>query len=229
MPVHATPVGYTDRAAFEAAVNALGGTAATVDVDDLVDGTPIPSGTALHDWILLYDFGDVQVEVREAFDPSTLATTSPPNLLGSDDAGILQDGDNIELLSNVFINAIGLSLTTSDTLFSNDIVLSANGLDVGLDPGAVQSTLTDGARVYFCVTNVLDLGVLKAAFFATPPSPNWNPDADFTEDGAINALDLGIMRLTFFGQPGPSGLPNPCDATQSTFSIECKQDEQQSN
>jgi hypothetical protein len=52
--------------------------------------------------------------------------------------------------------------------------------------------------------NSVDLGQLRLAFFATPGSPNWNPNADFNNDGAINVIDLGIMKALFFAPPGPS-------------------------
>ncbi len=66
-----------------------------------------------------------------------------------------------------------------------------------------------------CVVNFVDLSLLEAAFFTTPSSPNWNPDADFTgaggePDGIINFFDLQLMEDRFFTVPGPSGLPNDC-------------------
>lgn len=48
--------------------------------------------------------------------------------------------------------------------------------------------------------NVVDLGLLRTAFFST------GPDADFNGDGIVNVVDLATMRLSFFGAPGPSGL-----------------------
>ncbi|MFK8014699.1 MAG: FG-GAP-like repeat-containing protein [Gammaproteobacteria bacterium] len=48
--------------------------------------------------------------------------------------------------------------------------------------------------------NVVDLGLLRAAFFGT------GPDADFNGDGVVNVVDLGILRASFFGAPGPSGI-----------------------
>ncbi|MEL6215936.1 MAG: thrombospondin type 3 repeat-containing protein, partial [Pseudomonadota bacterium] len=29
-----------------------------------------------------------------------------------------------------------------------------------------------------CAVNAIDLGILRLAFFSTPATPNWNPDAD---------------------------------------------------
>lgn len=56
-----------------------------------------------------------------------------------------------------------------------------------------------------CVTNVVDLGILRQSYFETV-SP-----ADLNGDGVVNVVDLGILRANFFGAPGPSGLPNSCN------------------
>lgn len=50
------------------------------------------------------------------------------------------------------------------------------------------------------VVNAVDLGVLRAVFFAA------DADADLNGDGVVNAIDLGAMRATFFLPPGPSGV-----------------------
>lgn len=63
-----------------------------------------------------------------------------------------------------------------------------------------------------CVSNAVDLGLLRVAFFASDGDPNWNPAADFNGDGTVNVVDLGTLRATFFGAPGPSGLTAECDA-----------------
>lgn len=62
-----------------------------------------------------------------------------------------------------------------------------------------------------CVTNAVDLGLLRLAFFSTPGGANWNGAADFNSDGVVNVVDLGIMRAAFFSPPGPSGLTDLCD------------------
>ena len=53
------------------------------------------------------------------------------------------------------------------------------------------------------VVNVVDLGLLRAAFFSTPGSADWDPDADFNGDDVVNVVDLGTLRQFFFGAPGP--------------------------
>ena len=51
-----------------------------------------------------------------------------------------------------------------------------------------------------CVVNVVDLGLLREAFFSA------DPVADLNSDGVVNVVDLGRMRATFFAAPGPSAL-----------------------
>lgn len=55
-----------------------------------------------------------------------------------------------------------------------------------------------------CLTNVIDLGLLRLGFFGA------DPVLDFSGDGVVNATDLGIMRSMFFSAPGPSALSS-CD------------------
>lgn len=57
-----------------------------------------------------------------------------------------------------------------------------------------------------CVTNVVDLGLLRSLFFSM------NEDADFNGDGMVQIVDLGIMREAFFQPPGPSGLDGACES-----------------
>jgi len=63
-----------------------------------------------------------------------------------------------------------------------------------------------------CVINVLDLGVLRSAFFGNDPL------LDFNSDGIVNIGDLGIMRANFFGAPGPAGMGGGCDVARNADS-----------
>ncbi len=64
-----------------------------------------------------------------------------------------------------------------------------------------------------CAVNFGDLAEFKAAF---TPGP-YDPDADFDGDGFVNFGDLALMKSTFFNGtnpgPGPSGVPNDCEAS----------------
>ncbi|MFK8017763.1 MAG: choice-of-anchor Q domain-containing protein [Gammaproteobacteria bacterium] len=50
------------------------------------------------------------------------------------------------------------------------------------------------------IVNVVDLGLLRVAFFSA------DADADFNGDGVVNTIDLGAMRSLFLMPPGPSGV-----------------------
>ena len=52
-----------------------------------------------------------------------------------------------------------------------------------------------------CTINVVDLGLMRAAFFSD------DPVIDLNTDGVVNVTDLGLLRAVFFSQPGPSGVP----------------------
>ena len=285
----AAPVGYTDRASFDTAVSSIDAASTIVNFDDFDDEVPVPDGAEVDRIIFLYDFGGVELEVRAVDDDTQFDTPSQPFFLGTDDAGVLQDGDDIEFQFDPPQHAFGLYITSADALVDGDVVLSVAGSSVALDADAIEGGLTDGANVYFlgvvgatqaftsvsmttlgsgvflytlddieiavapdadddgaadavdncveranpgqadsdndnignacdadigqpndCQVNVIDLGVLRAAFFGTPDNANWNPDADFNSDNVVNVQDLGILRQLFFGTPGPSALPNDC-------------------
>lgn len=65
------------------------------------------------------------------------------------------------------------------------------------------------------VTNVTDLGLLRAAFFSA------DAVADFNSDGIVNVVDLAVLRTLFFAPPGPAGnaaARNRIDAEQVAYS-----------
>jgi hypothetical protein len=77
------------------------------------------------------------------------------------------------------------------------LVANADQRDTNDDGfGNICDTDIDGD----CVTNFVDLGLLKEVFFLE------DPDSDFDGDGFINFVDLGIMKAAFFAPPGPSGV-----------------------
>lgn len=57
-----------------------------------------------------------------------------------------------------------------------------------------------------CITNAVDLGIMRANFFAAGALAT-----DMNSDGATNVIDLGLLRVAFFAPPGPSGVRNGCD------------------
>lgn len=145
---YAVTTTYTDQASFLAA---LPGPANTLDFDSVAAGTLIPSGTTVGDITFNYNFGGVSMAVTDGNQfggGGPFATTSPPNFLGTDDADILQDGDNFDL-SFAPVNAIGMFFITADVMFDDDITLSAGGTSVALNTLDAGSDLGDGGIPYF--------------------------------------------------------------------------------
>ena len=148
LPVSANAVvmAFTDRSAFLAA---LPGTANTLDFDSLTGGnsstigTIIDAGDTVGGITFDYDFGGVQMEVRNDF-----LTTSPSNYLGTTDAGVFQAGD-IFTLDFSPVNAIGMSFITADQMFDGDITLSAGGGSASLVAADVGADLGDGGFPFF--------------------------------------------------------------------------------
>lgn len=136
---------YTSRVEFMTAAASLGGAAQTVDFESLAAGTVIDSGTGVGGVAFHYDFGGVRLQVG-----STYPTTSGDRYLGTDDGGVLQDGDDIRLTFGP-TRAIGLYVISADTLFDGDITLTTGGTSALLraDTVGVQQTLPDGSKVYF--------------------------------------------------------------------------------
>jgi hypothetical protein len=148
LPVSANAVlmTFTDQAAFMAA---LPGSANTLDFDGLTGGNSTDFGTIIADGDTVdgitfnYDFGGVQMEVRNDF-----LTTSPDNYLGTTDGGVLLDGDEFSL-SFAPVNAIGMSFITADTMLDGDITLSAGGDSVSLVAADAGADLGDGGIPFF--------------------------------------------------------------------------------
>ncbi|MFK8016779.1 MAG: thrombospondin type 3 repeat-containing protein [Gammaproteobacteria bacterium] len=65
--------------------------------------------------------------------------------------------------------------------------------------GDGYGNLCDGDLNNDNVTNVVDLGLMRAAFFTA------DADADLNGDDVVNVVDLGLLRTLFFAAPGPAG------------------------
>ncbi|NND61215.1 MAG: hypothetical protein HKN49_13205 [Gammaproteobacteria bacterium] len=107
-----------------------------------------------------------------------------PNTSNSDQAN--DDGD---ALGNVCDNC---------TLVANDDQLDSNNDGYG---NICDADINNDGSI-----NFIDLNLMKASFFSSPASPNWDPDLDLDGSNSVNFADLNLMKNAFFGQPGPSGL-----------------------
>ncbi|MFK7887780.1 MAG: spondin domain-containing protein [Gammaproteobacteria bacterium] len=126
-----------------------------------------------------------------------------------------QPPEPISLLSGALVTVNGELVPFGDFVFTRltDSCLDSDTDSVGDDVDnctAVANTdQTDGNGDGFgnacdadlnddCTVNVVDLGLLRSAFFSS------DPVADLNADGVVNVVDLGLMRTAFFGPPGPS-------------------------
>jgi hypothetical protein len=140
----AAPVSFTDRTAFDAAVAGLTNVStSTLNFDSQTAGSLITSGDVLDAITFSYNFGGVSLQVSNGAD-----TTSPHNFLGTDDGGMLQDGDDINLGFGAR-NAIGLYLLSLDPLIDDDFQLTVGAYSTSLMTSNLHGTLTDGTSVYF--------------------------------------------------------------------------------
>jgi hypothetical protein len=166
--VNAALLTFTDQAAFLAA---LPGAANTLDFDSQAAGTLIPSGSTIDGVTFNYDFGGVSLAVTDGAQyggGGPFNTTSGTNFLGTNDADVLQDGDEFSL-SFAPVNAIGMNFITAalaDPMMDDDIILSAGGTSVGLNSLAAGTDLGDGGIPFF-------LGIINtSATFTTADISN---------------------------------------------------------
>jgi hypothetical protein len=142
--------GFTERAAFDAAVAGLAGVEAVESFDNLPADTILANGLATASVTFRYDLDGVNIQVREVSPiPAEFSTTSLPHYLGTEDGGVFQGGDSFDIYPGPGVRAVGLSITSIDELEAGDIQLSTTETNIVLDPTAVQSTLGDGASEYF--------------------------------------------------------------------------------
>ena len=155
----ALPTTYTNSASFLAA---LPGAPITASFDGLASGEVIASGDSADGISFTYAFaGGAELVITDgsAFGGGgPFATTSAPNFLGTTDFDVLLDGDDL-VLGFSSASAIGLFIITAEapgeTLFDDDIRLTAAGATAFLEVDAIEQTLPDGI-VYF-------LGVIDPA------------------------------------------------------------------
>jgi hypothetical protein len=137
-------VGYTDIAAFNTATS--GYSRSTENFDSLSAGSSIADGGSVGDFTFNYP---VLAGLGEALKVSSDGdTTSPSNFLGTSDAGVFLDGDNLNITFSA-TNAVGMYFLSEDTLIDGDIRLLAGTISIDLLTSDIVTTLSDGTDVYF--------------------------------------------------------------------------------
>lgn len=186
---------FTDLASFTAAISgATSGSAVNFDAatagDLIADGGSLDGITFSSPSVTGAGFS---LEVRNDFN-----TTSPDNYLGTNDGGVLQDGDDLNLGFGAS-NAIGLFFITADVtqLIGDDVQLSAGGMTVGLDLAQAAVDLADGGFAYF-------LGIVDAGGSFSSASVTTSHDDLQNGNGFFlwNADDITLATV-----PAPIPLP----------------------
>ncbi len=197
----AAPNAFTDRGAYDAAVAGLANVGTTaLDFDNLTAGDLIASGDAVGGITFTYDLGGLSLRVTDGAD-----TTSLPNFLGTEDAGMLQDGDDITLGFDAR-NALGLYVMSLDTLLDHDLRLTVGAFSASLSTANLQDTLADGTSVYF-------LGIVDAMATFTSASITtshdgeagyflWNVDDMVTAVAQVPEPETWAMLLAGLGLLG---------------------------
>lgn len=184
--VWAVPIGYTDLADFSSAA----GTTTTLDFDDLTLFDTINTAETVDGITFSYDFGGVLLDVENEF-----LTTSGSQYLGTDDGGVLQDGDNFSL-SFAPVNAIGMYFITADEMYFDDIVLNldSSAFIAFLDPSEGLD-LGDGGYAYF-------IGIVDVANTFTSVDVITAGGGNFVYN--VDDIITGVIS----GDP-PTGVPEP--------------------
>ena len=156
-PALADLVAFTDRPMFDAAAP---GPLSVLNFDSEATGT-IPSGTTIDGIKFTYNFGGVSLAIADVF-----PTTSSPNFLGTDDADVLQDGDDIDFTFSAR-TGFGLYVISADLLIDGDIQLTVGATTASLLSSAVQDTLSDGSNVWFLGIQSDDASTFTSASLTT--------------------------------------------------------------
>lgn len=193
-------IGHTDMNTFIADVP-LDATITLEDFEGQTVGSSIFDGDTINGFELDYLFGDGQVTMQVFNEFSSAFGTQ---YVGTDDGGLLQDGDDFSVIVEPS-NSFGIYFLTKDALLDGDINLSFNGVSVDLVNTDFEQVLADGSFLYFMgVTN--NSATDTTAFITTLGDGVFlynyddlirvvNNDVvllgDVNLDGAVNLLDVG--------------------------------------
>lgn len=128
---------FVDRASFDAA-----GPVNLIDFESALPGT-VSGGSTLSGITFSYNFGAVSLTVDDLFD-----TTSGTKYLGTDDGGVLQDGDDLTFSFSP-AGGFGVYIISQDPLLDGDFTLTSGSATASLSAASVQQTLGDGSSVWF--------------------------------------------------------------------------------
>jgi hypothetical protein len=97
---------------------------------------------------------------------NVFVTTSGSKYLGTDDGGLLQDGDDLEFSFSAR-SGFGLYIISADELLDGDFELTSGLFTATLSAIDIQDTLSDGSNVWFLGLGSIDGSTLTSAILTT--------------------------------------------------------------
>ncbi len=146
---------FIDRASFDAA-----GPVNLIDFESASVGT-VSDGNTISGITFSYNFGGVNLTVEDLFD-----TTSGTKYLGTDDGGVLQDGDDLTFSFSP-VGGFGLYIISQDPLLDGDFTLTSGAVTASLSVASIQQTLGDGSSVWFLGLRSNSLDAFSSAVLET--------------------------------------------------------------
>lgn len=149
---------FTDLTSFNAAISGLGPSVTnTLDFDSLAAGSIVSSGDTVAGFTFNYNFA-----TGDSLRVSTTAeagqgTTSGSQFLGTDYAGnfnLIEDAEGMQLVLPGPTTALGLFVTSLDTVFDGDFVLTTS-------EGFVSNVAADGVLLADGFTTGYFLGIVS--------------------------------------------------------------------
>lgn len=196
--------GYTDAAAFQAAIAGLT-SPETVDFEGVASGTPFASGAGTGGLSFTYAIPGQSLQVS-----STFGTTSPQNYLGLDNPDTaFYLGDSFTIEFDRTIHAVGLYLIAGNDVFAGDFELAVTGGEVS-NSAAPSALVSDGQAFYLGLvesdpllgfTSATVRGVLSdGAFVAFTADDITSAVALVPEPGSGALLLAGLGVLSALGR-----------------------------
>ena len=161
---HAVPTGYTDKAAFDAAIATLAD-AQTVDFESVAVGTTFPSGSGTGGLSFVYAI-DGPSTLRVS---ATFGTTSGTHYLGLDNPDTaFYLGDSVTIDFGRTVRAVGLYVIAGADAEAGDMRLSAGGASVA-NAAVPDRPVSDGQAFYLgLVESDPALGFTSATLAGVP-------------------------------------------------------------
>ena len=193
MNVQAATFGFTDSAAFQAA---LPGPASVVNFDNVNAGTSVQDGVPFQGISFTSNVDNIPGRSGLIVSAEFL-TTSPLNNLGVDD-GFSQEllfGDEVALNFSAPVQAVGLSIVAAPTVtLANDFQLTGGGGSI-FNVGNPEQTLFDGGEVFF-------LGLISDQAFNNAQLISFGDQSD-------TSLGFNVDDISSVSAANPAPIPEP--------------------